>query len=153
MIIQFIHVTEHVNPFSPHADAATTSNKGKHAVHMAGADNHSTIKPPRSGRGSARRGRAKTSTLRDRTFRWRQIKTTDKSCNLDRVQLRGFKAMYLLEVGSSKRTKVAAAAAATVRSSLGFNIICLSRIASASTRQQLTQLGVCLRLYSCTLTC
>lgn len=46
--------------------------------------------------------------------------------------------MYLLEVGGLKRTKVAAAA---VKSSLCFDIICLSRTASAWTRQQLTQLG------------
>lgn len=148
LIIQFIHVTKHVNPFSTHADAATTSNKGKHAVCVVGANNHSKIKLLRSGRGSARRGRVKTSTLRDRTFRWRQIKTIDKSCNLDRVHLRCFKAMYLLEVGGLKRTKVAAAA---MKSSLCFDIICLSRIPSASTRQQL-RCCICMAIYADMLT-
>lgn len=73
----------------------------------------------------------KTNTMRDRTFRWRQIKTIDKSCNLDRVHLRGFKAMYLLEVRGLKRTKVAATAAA-MKSSLCFAIICLKDNISVS---------------------
>lgn len=61
--------------------------------------------------------------------------------------------MYLLEIGGSKRTKVATAAAATVKSSLCFDIICLSRIPSASTQQQLPQLGAAfVQLYADMLT-
>lgn len=59
--------------------------------------------------------------------------------------------MYLLEVGGLKRTKVAAAAA--VKSSLCFDIICLSRIPSVSTHQQLPQLGAAfVQLYADMLT-
>lgn len=72
----------------------------------------------------------KTSVRRVRTFRWRQIKTIDKSSNLDRVHLTGFKAMHLLELGGFKRIKVAAAAS---KSLPRFDIICLSRIPLAST--------------------
>lgn len=79
----------------------------------------------------------KASVRRVRTFRWRQIKTIDKSSNLDRVHLTGFKAMHLLELGGFKRIKVAAAAS---KSSPRFDIICLSRIPSASTRQRLLRL-------------
>lgn len=79
----------------------------------------------------------KTSVRRVRTFRWRQIKTIDKSSNLDRVHLTGFKAMHLLELGGFKRIKVAAAAS---KSSPRFDIICLSRIPLASTRQRLLRL-------------
>lgn len=78
-----------------------------------------------------------TSVRRVRTFRWRQIKTIDKSSNLDRVHLAGFKAMHLLELGGFRRIKVAAAAS---KSLPRFDIICLSRIPLASTRQRLLRL-------------
>lgn len=85
-------------------------------------------------KGSARRGRGENNTCE--TFRRRQIKTTDKSSDLDRVHLTGFKAMHLLEPGGFKRIKVAAADAAS-KSLPCFDIISLSRAPVASTRQRL----------------
>lgn len=89
--------------------------------------------------GSTRRGRGENNTCgKCETFRWRQMKTTDKSSNLDRVHLAGFKAMRLLEPRGFKRIKVAAAASESLPC---FDIICLSRTPLALTRQRRARLS------------